>query len=326
MAVERPIFVIGAQRSGTTLLRYMLCSHPRIYIPPESNFIPRFFKSRPCKPMDRRRALRTVQGLLAYGMFFEDWREEKPDASAFLDGLPDLTPATVLSVLYAKYASQHGAERWGDKSPIYADHVDLISEIFPSAQVLHIIRDGRDVALSMIKAYQHARFFYVDLYYAAKVWKRRVTAARASGRRLGPDRYFELKYEELVARPQPVLRQICEYLNEEYEPAMAEPQSTASRSWHSTGIYAATRQPLTTKGVGRWTSEMEEADRSLFQFVCGDLLGELGYGTAGTRDLRPAAKVRYARLLAKYSIISGATRLLRAAGVFHPSWLLSRRL
>jgi hypothetical protein len=100
-------------------------------------------------------------------MFFRDWQGEMPVPEEFVAALSDLTPATLLSTLYTQYSRQYCAQRWGDKSPIYTSHLDTLTTIFPSAQVIHIIRDGRDVALSMLKSYRGARFFYVDVGNAA---------------------------------------------------------------------------------------------------------------------------------------------------------------
>lgn len=321
MPAERPIFVVGAPRSGTTLLRYMLCSHPRIYIPPESNFIPRFFRDRPSAPLQRQRAVGALRGILTYRMFFKDWRGQRPDPSTFVDGLPDLSPATFLDALYGAYARQHGAERWGDKSPIFTTHVDLISEIFPTAQFVHLIRDGRDVALSMTKAYRESRFFYMDVCFAARTWKRRVRRARASGSRLGPGRYYEVRYEHLTADPEAELRGICEFLGETYAPAMVQPHQTAARSYHSTGIHAATRQPLTTASAGRWRKDMPEADQRLFQAVAGDLLAELGYGTVDLGNMPLTERARCAGLVARCAAFEAGGRVLQSVGVFHPAEL-----
>lgn len=325
-AHERPIFVVGAARSGTTLLRYMLCSHPRIYIPPESNFIPGLFRHHPRTPMQREQAIHTLNVIYQHRVFFRDWQGEYPDPVAFVDSLPDRTPATLLDALYRQYAQQFGAERWGDKTPIYTSHIDLLAEMFPSAQFLHIIRDGRDVALSMMKAYRKARFFYMDIYFAAQTWKRRVRKARASAARLGADRYFEVRYEQLTENPERVLREICDFLGEMYVPAMTEPHKVARQHHHSKGIHAATRLPPTTTSVGRWQREMSESDQRLFQAVAGDLLDELGYNTVNLGMMPLSDRARYVRLRAKHRLLDVSRRTLEAAGVFHPTRLLSWRV
>lgn len=316
---ERPIFVVGAPRSGTTLLRYILCSHPHIYIPPESNFIPRFFNKQPETQLQPLEAKRIYQEILGYRVFFKDWHTEKPDPETFISNLPDLYPRTILTALYKMYSQQYSSERWGDKSPIYTEHLALLSQIFPSAQIIHIIRDGRDVALSMLRSYRGSKFFYIDVCYAAHSWKRRVRQARSYGKTLGIDRYHEIRYEELVANPTEVLSAICNFLGEAYEPSMAEPYKEAKAHFHSKGIHAATRQPLTTKSVGRWQSEMSEADQRLFQAIASDLMNELGYQTTELGKMSLAEKARFAQLHAKYYMVDVSRRTLQASGIFHPT-------
>ena len=320
---ERPIFVVGAPRSGTTLLRYMLCSHPRIYIPPESSFIPRFFRRSPRQPMRREQAIQTLRSLFSYHSFFRDWRADLPDPGAFVDALEELTPAAFLGSLYGQYARQFGASRWGDKSPLYSSYVDLIAEIFPTAQFIHLIRDGRDVALSMVKAYPRIPFFFMDMYYAARSWRRRVRQAMAAGAHLGPDRYLEVRYEQLTEHPEAHLQRICDFLGEAYVPSMAEPHRTARVRHHSKGIHASTRLAPNTMSSGHWRKDMSPPDVRLFQTVAGDLLLALGYATVDLGKMSVAEKVRYAALQSKYALIQTGRRVVQAAGVFNPSGLLS---
>lgn len=313
---ERPIFIVGAARSGTTLLRFMLLGNPRIYIPPQSDFIPRLFGRRPTTPLSRRQAIRAVDFIFNAHPFIKDWQAERPAAEVFVDSLPDRQPGTLLDTLYSQYARQHGAERWGDKSPTYTGYIHFISEIFPRAQFIHIIRDGRDVALSTIETFRGD--FHVDLYFAAFSWDRRVRTAMATGRKLGVDRYCELRYERLVNDPEQVLKETCAFLDETFHPAMMEPQRQAHERLSSKGVHAAVRQPLTTSRVGRWRQEMSEADQRLFQLVAGDTLDELGYGSSGAGAMSPGEYARYAGLRLKYVVLEGGRQLLQTAGVFNP--------
>ncbi|HEX5096569.1 MAG TPA: sulfotransferase [Acidimicrobiia bacterium] len=321
-----PIFVVGAPRSGTTMLRYMLCAHPRIYIPPESNFIPRFFGRRPTTPLDRRRAVDIVREIERYRVFFKDWHGPLPDPAELVDELPQPTPAGIIDALYRRYASEFGAVRWGDKSPIYTRYVDLLSTIFPAARFVHIVRDGRDVATSMLHAYSTRRFFYYDIYYAARTWRHDVGAARESGSRLGAARYREVRYEDLVASPVDHLEAICAFLGERYESAMAHPEDVARRSYHSRGIHAATRQPVTTERAGTWRTGLSRDDVAVFDTVAGRLLSELCYEPRGGCAMTPRARVNFVRLRCKYTGVSAGRAALRGVGLFHPTELLARHL
>jgi hypothetical protein len=323
--LERPIFVVGSPRSGTTLLRYVLTSHPRIYIPPESNFIPRFFARRPGALTSREKAEEALGQIVSgYKSFFKDWVGDRPDPAHLLDGVDELTPRTMLDALYGAYAAQRGAARWGDKTPLYTVHIDSLAEIFPTAQFVHIIRDGRDVALSMADSYQGARFFYIDLYYAARMWRRRVERASASGRSLGDDRYREIRYESLVTQPEHEIRELCHFLGEDYHQAMVSPELTASAHHHSSGIHRATRRPLNADRVFRWRDEMAPADQRLYLSVAGDLLDRLGYDRGDPGSMNTSDKWRRIRLSAKFSTIEAGRVVLQQTGVFHPTALLSR--
>lgn len=321
---ERPIFIIGAQRSGTTLLRYILSSHPRIYIPPESNFIPRYFGSSPNGTISRKRAIEIVEGILTYRMFFKDWKQGYPNPEHLVDSLPHRTPEYLLDALYSQYAALFDAPRWGDKTPIYSDYIDLLTEIFPKAQFIHIIRDGRDVALSMLNAYKGIRFFYVDIYYAAYVWNYRVNNARRSGGRIGQGKYYELHYEDLTADPVNEIKMICDFLDEDYDESMTAPHSTAAEFHHSEGIHAGTRKHLNTDSVGKWKTRMSMEDLQLFQNVAGQLLADLGYNLRDVGGNSITETVRFAGLKSKYNFIQYMKRLLKSLGVFHPTDILSR--
>jgi hypothetical protein len=306
-------------------MRYMISSHPEIFIPPESNFIPHLFAANPGDPMSRQRAIRALESILGYKVFFRDWEAARPDPDAFLDRLPDLRPATILDSLYREYASQHGASRWGDKSPIYTSHIEEISQIVPGAQFIHIIRDGRDVSLSMLKSYEGPRFFYVDLCYATRSWKRRVQDARNAGKKLGPDEYLEVRYEELISDTKRVLEEICEFIGEDFSEEMLHPEKVASTMYHSKGIHGSTRSAPAADNTQKWKREMSESDVRLFSALAGDLLEELGYEVDRTPSLGWDEHLRLSFLQTKYATVEGARRLLRASGVAHPARLLARR-
>jgi Sulfotransferase family len=315
MSADAPIFVIGAPRSGTTLLRIMLSSHPRIYIPPESDFIPRLYLGRGRTPISRDRAVGDVRAILANRRFLREWRGAVPDPEVFVAALDELTPAALLDALYRSYAAQHGAERWGDKSPIYTHYIPLLAEIFPSAQFVHLVRDGRDAALSTLAAYPDR--FYVDVYFAAQSWQRRIRAARRAGVALGPARYTELRYEDLTADPEAVLRPLCLFLGEDYAPAMCEPHELARELLRPHGRHAPVREPVHPNSGG-WRSRMPVGDQRLFHAVASNLLVDLGYDDADRVPLSPAERARVAGLATKYHVLEGGRRILQGFGVFPP--------
>jgi hypothetical protein len=321
-AADRPIFVVGVPRSGTTLLRYMLCSHPRIYIPPESNFIPRFFRRRPNEAMSRAETRRILERIAAYRPFWRDWQDEPLNPEAFLDAMPSLTPSALVAALYGRYAQQFGAVRWGDKSPMYVNYISLMIEMFPSAQIVHIVRDGRDVMASSLSTYRGPRFFYMDPYFAARRWRDGVRRAMAEGRSLGPEQYHQISYEALTAEPERRLRELCDFLREEFHPAMTAPQREARRHHHSAGIHKRVRAPINTSSSGRWRRDLSISDQRLMQRKAGDLLVTLGYEL---QDLGPPSvleRLRTAVLAAKYWMVAAGRTVLKTSGLFHPTMVL----
>jgi hypothetical protein len=293
----------------------MLSSHSKIYIPPESDFIPRLFLRRGRVPMTERKALENIRVVLRNRRFFREWKGEPLDAETFVGGLSDMSPASFLHALYGAYAAQYGATRWGDKSPIYTNYVGLLTEIFPEAQFVHLIRDGRDAALSSLSAYRER--FYVDLYFAARSWRSRVRASRKAGAALGPGRYLEIRFEELTAHPEQVLRSVCRFLGESYAPAMSEPHALGRELLRPTGRHAPVRHPVTPKS-DRWRREMAPTDLRLFQEVAGDLLRDLGYETVELGTMSMREWIRRSRLATKYGVLEGGRRVLQTAGIFHP--------
>lgn len=314
---DRPIFIVGVHRSGTTLLRYMLNSSPRIYIPPESDFFPYFFGRDPTGELSEERVAHVLHTIFARYRLIKEWQGEPPTADAFLRAMPDRTPAAFLDTLYGMYARQYGAVRWGDKTPIYSSYVDLIDQMFPEAQFIHVIRDGRDVALSMLDKWGR-RDFHIDVYFSARNWVRRIRQARASGGRLEAGRYYEMRYENLVQDPEKGLRPLCDFLNEPYVPEMAQPHRLGRERIQPGDFHAPIRRPPSTKRVGRWRREMVPADQRLFQRIAGDLLAELHYPLEDLGSMSGREQVRFVALGIKYVTLQAGRRALQAAGVFPP--------
>lgn len=315
---NHPIFIIGVHRSGTTLLRFMLSSSPRIYIPPESDFIPRFFLKRPTVPLSKERIDRILHIIFTQYRFAKEWQGDPPNAAALLEQMPDRTPGAFLDVLYRAYARQYGAVRWGDKTPIYTSYLALLHEIFPTAQFVHIIRDGRDVALSTLDKWGDKEV-HVDIYYAARMWIRRIQDARSAAAQLGPGQYYELHYEDLVEDPEGQLQAVCDFLDEPYFPAMAESHRLARRRIPDDDFHAPVRTPPTTKRTARWRREMKPADLCLFQHVAGGMLRQLGYSpVTEVGDLSVQDRLRIIALGIKYEVLQLGRSVLQALGIKPP--------
>jgi Sulfotransferase family len=272
-----PVLILGVRRSGTTLLRVMLDRHSQLAVPDESYFVPQLADRhlRRIEVDDFVDDLRRLNTLAEWHVPLEDVR------ARLHDGMP---VGAAIGAVYAVYAAQHGKPRWGDKTPMYMQNLRLLERLFPDALFVHLIRDGRDAALSFLsmprgivtETWMHPR---TPADFACQ-WRTEVAAARSLGRRVGP-RYLEVRYEELVADVESALRSICAFAGLDYEPGMTEYAGNVdvSRKPHQQRLRQAP-----TRGVRDWRTELAAADIEAFEEVAGDLLRELGYETSHTRD------------------------------------------
>jgi hypothetical protein len=277
-------FVVGVGRSGTTLLRLMLDSHPELAIPAETHFVPDL--------LERQAECRTSDELVDAIVAARTWGDFGLEADHLREAAADARGAAdVLRVFYGLCAAARGKPRWGDKTPGYVKRMRPIGAALDEARFVHLIRDGRDVALSRL-----ARGMGVGkpIDDVAELWKRRIENARRQAKRLR-GRYLELRFEDLVAEPEPSLRRICELIELEFDPAMLHHHQRADERIGELGDLAAegerrgrdrderqaahalAAQPPTGARTEVWRTEMSAANRAAFEAVAGGLLVELGY-------------------------------------------------
>jgi len=261
------LFVVGCERSGTTLLRAMLDSHRDLAVPPESYFLIPLLQ----EPYSSAGFL----SLLADHRRFVRWGLPLGDVAEALDRDRPGDLAGAVRVLYRTFAASCGKTRWGDKSPGYVRHIRALAQLLSEAHFVHIIRDGRDVALSWLDA----PFGPESVTDAAVRWRKDVRAGRRAGRRDASERYMEVKYENLVADPKRVLAEICGFVDLPFDSAMLDYTAGVER------VIAATLEPEShkrlrrppTPGLRDWRREMDEDDVREFREVAGDMLSKLGY-------------------------------------------------
>jgi hypothetical protein len=301
-----PVIVLGVRRSGTTLLRVMLDRSPELAIPDESYFVPQLAR-RHRGVVDRDAFLDDLRRLPTLA----EWGLEPGAVAARLR--PGMTAGEAISAVFATYAAAQGKQRWGDKTPLYMQHLPVLERLFPDARYVHLIRDGRDAALSflsvpaglMTEGWGHPR----DAQGFACQWATEVAAARALGARVGSERYLELRYEALVADPETALCEVCAFAGLTYDPGMLDyvGQTASARKAHQQRLNEPPRA-----GVRDWRSEMSEDDLRGFEQVAGALLGELGYEVV----TRGRARVRLASYLARTAAWRGVGTLVQRS----PLW------
>jgi len=305
MSSHQPIFPIfvGSGRSGTTLVQAIFSAHPDLAITHESQFIPR---------LADRQYMR--EGMFASEMFVRDlnrnpdYRRLEVDDGALLRSLAE-RPASDYSDavrrVFMLYAEARGKTRYGDKSPGYVLHMERLAKLFPEARFVHVIRDGRAVALS----YVETRFGPKDVPAGALYWQRRVTAGRASGHELGSDRYQELKYENVIADPEAAVRDVCPFLGLEFEPAMLRYFEQGEKLRSETadpGAHQSLALPP-TRGLRNWREEMSDSDAAIFEALAGSTLTDFGYETSG-KNPSPVTVLRAGRAWVHWQAQRAAAR------------------
>ena len=279
-------FVVGMNRSGTTLLRMMLDAHPQLVIPPETHFVPDLIKAtkkRGAKPADALAAMKSHRE-------WEDFSFSDSDALAWLEAIPRLEPGPALRAFYEAYAARAGKPRWGEKTPRYVLKMPQIQAALPEARFVHVIRDGRDVALSVLDRTVKD----LDAAEVARRWQRKIERARADAPAL--EGYLEVRYEALVADPRPVLQEICEFIELDFDETMldyhersgerleemrrelpGEGSSAELSVERRMETHRRTTAPPDASRATRWRQEMSADDRSSFERVAGGTLASLGY-------------------------------------------------
>ncbi|MEV0581668.1 sulfotransferase [Nonomuraea sp. NPDC050310] len=276
----RPVFVIGCARSGTTMLQLMLHAHPRLAVPPETRFVEQVYYRR--REFGDMRDLRNRHNLAEWiaterstkfrdlGLSQEAFVRQAARGGGSL--------GSVLGTVFQMYAERFGKPRWGDKRPSYVRKTEVLRRLFPDAQFIHLIRDGRDCVSSL----KEMPWYSLDSYHAVATWAEAMDAGRKLRRTLPEDSYYELRYEDLTDDPARELKRLCLFLGEDFDAAMCEPHMLAGvavpsrKTWHTN-----THGEVTTARVGSWAERLANWEIQLCEDVLGDRLRANGYELTG---------------------------------------------
>lgn len=287
-------FFVGTNGSGTTLHRAIFDSHPDLAILGESHFIVSLARHR--RRYERPGGFIQLAADLRQHPRFDSWNLPIDRFEERLGDLAEDDYASAIRLLYRLYAEERGKKRYGDKTQAYIHHLPFLSELFPEARFVHVVRDGRDVALA------HAEGARIE--QVAFSWRRRVREGHKAGQALGPERYIESRFEELVGSPEAAVRKLCEFLDLEFHPDMLRYYERASE------IVATTAKPSRhrdiflppTKGLRDWRRELTSDQVLRFEAIAGGVLDDLGYGRAF--DSIPTSK----KIAAVYRLVADTPR------------------
>jgi hypothetical protein len=255
------------------MLRLMLNSHPALCVPFESGFIVEFFRrsNHYGDLAQRNNARRLLSDIGSHPL------ARKGNLVGDIDTILDLSLgryADVVDAIFTVYANARGKKRWGDKTPSYVTDIDVLRALFPACKILHLVRDGRDVALSN----QNVEWGLRRTPRIAADWRWKTLLAHKVGAVLGED-YMLIHYENLVVHTERTLRKIADFLEEPYSDQMLAYHRTGlaemppqSLAWHRNSIRAPDANL-----VNVWKHAMPVADRIIFEQCAGDALETFGY-------------------------------------------------
>ena len=282
--------IVGSPRSGTTLVRLILDAHPDLAIPPETWFLT---VARDLEGSGEELRERFFRAVVAHPAEAPNWADFGIPAEAFRSRLREIepfSPAEGFRLFYRMYAERFGKRRWGDKTPLYGHHLRDLERLLPEARFIHVVRDGRDAAVSLRK-----RWFSPghDIEVQARYWRDNVAAARREG--AACRHFLEIRFEDLLRDLEGVVRRLCAFLELELHPAMLDHSAGAARRLEEHGPrhrrdgtvlvsheerrrqQAHSAQPPDLSKIGVWREALTTDEARRFGEVAGDWLAAYGY-------------------------------------------------
>lgn len=254
-------------------------------VPPESRFITELWTGE--EEVDTGGFVRD----LAQHKRFIAWQLDIADVKGQLGDAKRLPYPQAIGAVYEAYALKKGKKYWGDKTPRYVEHIPFLADRFPGARFIHLVRDGRNVALS----YSHVDFGPKNVARAARLWQRRVGAGIRDGRALPPGHYIEIRNEDLARDADAEVKKVCTFLDLDFDPRMLD-EEERSKGEVQKVTHHHTPQASGRKHFSEWQEEMSASDIEVFEAVAGDTLSALGYERRYPRPGR-VAKLKAAAAL-----------------------------
>jgi len=294
-ASSRPLFVVGAPRTGTTLVRDILNRHPSIHLFDEVHFFERIWDERGrwgdlSQPAPRREAIDRLRSIVQeFGSDKEVAGHLTPEAFEARmrnegGGYPGL-----LAALLKTGAELKGAVHWGDSSPQDVLYLPKIFEWFPDARVIALIRDPRDFLSSHKNYHRRGVASYRERYNPLTnsiLWRSSMTAVLEAATEPWGASVLRMRYEDLVGDPETHVRRLCSHAGVSYEPAMLDvPRSNSS--FTPAAETSATRG-ISRAAVDRWKSELTPTEIWLAEKITGRCMDQFGYPRSAKGQPRPS--------------------------------------
>lgn len=298
----RPVFIIGCPRSGSTMLGAMLGGHPDAICPPEAQFI---IDCMPASNLSAAIDANAVLDDIVRHRRFRTWPfslERRPQTVA-------MSYRSLIEWVIDQYAAAHGRpapKMWIDQS-ILVRHIWKLLQLFPDARFIHLVRDGRGVAASIIPL----DWGPMGVLSAARHWIEHLAHGFAAEATLGADRIIRVHYESILTEPEATMKCLSSFLGIEFCPAMLVPAGLALPA-HTRYQHTLIGAPLDTKRIGAWRHSLTKREIEIYEAVAGDLLPLLGYELL-SGHARPPSRVESIRLTLKEWLIRFSSRIRSAS-------------
>jgi hypothetical protein len=292
-----PVFVVGAMRSGTTLMRLMLSSHSALAIPPESHFLAKMVKRfGPDEPLDGE-TLDEALALVTSNLEWQrDWHGNADELVTSATARAPLTLPELIDMVFRQQIRPTGKPRWGDKTPAYLFQVGRLSACFPDARFVAMVRDPRDVYLSIAPKDWVGESTWQVGQYLLRCDRLVDRFDREQG-----DRFLVVRYEDVVAQTEATLRRVCTFLDLDFEPAMLTFYADALdkvQPWElAEGTHQKLLRPIDPDDMERWRHEGSRTAMREIEAVTHEAIERFGFertfGGIETALLTNQARVRH---------------------------------
>lgn len=273
-----PLFIISAGRSGTTLLRSMLAAGGQIAIPPEIQVLPKLpVKFLAYQSLGWEDLANLIIAEFESSHYFDFWDINLKSAYKQVKNLPESerSLSRIIEIIMMEYAAQKfpEAKKWGDQSPLNTFYLPYIRRVFPQAQYLHLVRDGRDVISSMVK--RHGDEYLEEAVYR---WNTSISRVRSFQKQANPENVLEIKYENLVQHPEETLIKVCSFIKVDYKQVMLDywklPTTIESKvdSFHKN-----LDKPVFSSSIGAWKERLSIDQQQYIMQRISHFLHEAGY-------------------------------------------------
>lgn len=269
---RNPVYVAGLERTGTSLLYALLASHPRLAMTRRTNLWTYFYDQ--FGDLDRDDNLdRCLRMMMRYKRLAVLEPDEERLRAEFLEG--PRTYARLFALLEQQVADRLGKPRWGDKSLHTERYADPIFEAYPEARIVHMIRDPRDRYASVLARWKTRRG---GVGAGMAEWLSSAALAH-SNQTTYPDRYMVIRYEDLVAEPETLLREICDFIGEEYTDHMLTMDGAADfRDQGANSSYGSRRAgKISTDSIGRYSTVLSRRQVAFIERVAREEMRNFDY-------------------------------------------------